>query len=392
MKRRLAADSGFTIFELLIATTIMLAVVAALFTVLNPAEGTFQAQPEVSDMQQRMRIGVDSLKKGLMIAGAGIYSGPAVGALDNFFAPVMPFRAGLVGSDPPGTYRTDAITILGVPQTCAQTTISQSMPRTSNEIKVNAEPGCPPNDDLCCFKEGMQVVIFDNTGAWNTFTITNVQEPALHLQRHGPDFQKDYDEGAIIGEILTYTYYLKTDDAAETYQLMYYDGYQTDAPLVDNVVGLTFEYYGDPQPPVIRRPGVTPPQPTYGPAPPALGQSGGTGYPDGENCTFLVDGGQYVPRLADLSPGNTGLVKLTQAMLTDGPFCPGPGLQGRFDADLLRIRRIEVTLRVQAGLKMLRGPTGTLFAKGGYARGGEMYVPDQEVRFSVTPPNLNLGR
>jgi hypothetical protein len=394
MRRRLAGEAGFTILELLIASAIMMAAVAALFTVLSPAEGTFQAQPEVSDMQQRMRVAVDSLTKGLNIAGAGIYSGPAVGALDNFFAPVMPFRIGASGSDPVGTFRTDAITVLGVPETCAQTTISQSMPRTSNEIKVNAEPGCPPNDSLCCFEEGMQVIIFDHTGAWNTFVITNVQEPALHLQRHGPDFQKDYDEGAIIGQVMTFTYYLKSDDASETYQLMYYDGFQTDLPLVDNVVGLRFDYLGEPRAPVVLKPVSDPvgPWTSYGPKPPPLGVSGGMGWPDGENCLFQVSGGQQVSRLPELTAGATGLVPLTQAMLTDGPWCPGPDTQARFDADLLRIRQIRVTLRVQAGLKMLRGPTGPLFTKGGWARGGEMYVPDQELHFDITPRNLNLGR
>jgi len=35
-------------------------VTAGVFTVLNPAQGTFQSQPEVSDMQQRVRVAVDT--------------------------------------------------------------------------------------------------------------------------------------------------------------------------------------------------------------------------------------------------------------------------------------------------------------------------------------------
>ena len=34
------------------------------------------------------------------------------------------------------------------------------------------------------------------------------------------------------------------------YQLMHYDGADNDVPIVDNVVGLEFEYFGDPQPPM----------------------------------------------------------------------------------------------------------------------------------------------
>jgi prepilin-type N-terminal cleavage/methylation domain-containing protein len=392
--RRGAAERGFTLIELLVSMGIMLAVLASIFSILNPAQGTYQAQPEVSDMQQRLRVGVDSLNRDLLMAGAGTYSGSAVGALLNYFAPIMPYRMGAVDPDPPGTFKSDTITFLYVPETTAQTTISQSMPHTSNEIKVNEEPGCPEGDSLCGFEIGMQVLIFDGTGAWNTFVITNVQEPALHIQRHGPDFNKDYDTGAYIAQVSTHTYYLKSDDQTETYQLMHYDGDQTDAPVVDNVVGLEFEYYGDPQPPRLRKPVTDPvgPWTTYGPKPPPLGVSAGLGWADGENCVFTVSAGQQEPRLADLAPGSTGLVKLTPDMLTDGPWCPGPAVDGRFDADLLRIRQVRVTLRVQAGLKTLRGAQGPLFARGGSSRSGLLFVPDQEVRFDVAPRNLNLGR
>jgi hypothetical protein len=104
--------------------------------------------------------------------------------------------------------------------------------------------------------------------------------------------------------------------------------------------------------------------------------------------------GLPVPRLANLSAAAnpTALVKLTAAQLTDGPWCPDAQATNRWDADLLRIRKVAVTLRVQAALESLRGPAGTLFAHAGTSRGGTKYAPDQEVRFQVTPRNLNLGR
>jgi hypothetical protein len=64
----------------------------------------------------------------------------------------------------------------------------------------------------------------------------------------------------------------------------------------------------------------------------------------------------------------------------------------RWDADLLRIRKVAVTIRVQAAVAALRGPASTLFTHGGTSRGGNKWAPDQEVRFQVTPRNLNLGR
>jgi hypothetical protein len=47
---------------------------------------------------------------------------------------------------------------------------------------------------------------------------------------------------------------------------------------------------------------------------------------------------------------------------------------------------------VQVANAMLRGPAGTLFRRAGTSRGGERYVPDQEIRFDVAPRNMNLGR
>jgi hypothetical protein len=85
-------------------------------------------------------------------------------------------------------------------------------------------------------------------------------------------------------------------------------------------------------------------------------------------------------------------VSLGAEMLTDGPWCPDASAANRFDADLLRVRRIRVTLRVESAVASLRGPAGVLFRRGGTSRAAERLVPDQEIRFDVTPRNLNLGR
>jgi hypothetical protein len=86
------------------------------------------------------------------------------------------------------------------------------------------------------------------------------------------------------------------------------------------------------------------------------------------------------------------LVKLAAAQLTDGPFCPNNTDGNRWDADLLRIRKVGVTLRVQSAVAALRGPAGALFTRGGTSRGGNKWVPDQELHFDLSPRNLNLGR
>jgi hypothetical protein len=184
------------------------------------------------------------------------------------------------------------------------------------------------------------------------------------------------------------TYSLKTDVASQTFQLMHADGSAgADVPVVDHVVGLAFDYHGEPRPP-----GLTAGVASYGPSPPPRGVQT-TGYPAGESCSFQIDpasGGQ-VPRLPALAAG-AALVPLTPAQFADGPWCPDATNASRWDADLLRIRTIGVTVRVQAALAALRGPAGALFANAGSSRAASRWAPDQEIRFQVSPRNMNLGR
>jgi hypothetical protein len=224
-----------TIAELLVSAAITLGLMASIFGLTNPAQGMFEAQPELSDMQQRLRIGVDALARDLLMAGV----------------PVRPYRVGERNSDPDLgiLYRHDTITLVSVP----------------------------------------------------------------------------WDDAAITSQ----TYYLRSDIATNSFQLMHYDGAETDLPVVDHVVKLEFEYFG-----------------------------------------------------ADR-------MRLDPATLQDGPWSPDDADVNRFDADLLDIRRVRVTLRVQAARAALRGPAGMLFMHGGTAASSERYLPDREIRFDVSPRNLN---
>jgi hypothetical protein len=394
---RVAREDGFSLVEMLISTGIMVVVTGAIFGMLDPATGAFNTQPEVSDLQQRLRVGVDTLQKDLVMAGAGTYAGESAGSLYNYFAPVMPYRGMGTDADPEKGvyYRPDAISIIYIPPTPSQTTISNSMPPNSSEIKVQPQPNCPSKkEQLCGFEPGMRVLIFNADGAWEPFTVTHVQDAAAHLQHRGQPFNNEYATGSFVTQVRTASYFLKTDEVTETYQLMFYDGYDAELPVVDNVVGLKFDYWGDPNPPeLIPNKSLTGPGPwtTYGPKPPALGVQGGTTWPVGENCLFTIQDGRHVPRLPLLEGGGIGQVALDAKMLQDGPWCPDADSVERFDADLLRIRRIRVTLRVQVAQEQLRGPSALLFKYPGNASPTK-WVPDQEIRFDVAPRNMNLGR
>ena len=180
MTCRITRENGFTLIELLVSTAITITVTAAVFTVLNPSAGIFQTQPEVADLQQRLRVGVDALHHDLVMAGAGAYAGSQSGTLIGFFAPIQPNLMGFLPShnDPPGTFRSDAITLFHVPETAVQTTLSRAFPDISAELEVNSVPGCPPGN-LCGLEEGMRVLLFDEIGSFDPLTITRVQDAAL---------------------------------------------------------------------------------------------------------------------------------------------------------------------------------------------------------------------
>lgn len=390
-------ERGFSLLELILAVGVMLAVTASVFALLVPAQGSFMEAPEVADMQQRLRVVADTLQRDLVMAGNGPSWGQSAGPLNAFLAPVLPSMRGAASAAPWAAFQADAITLIYVPPTMAQTTTDQEMPRRSGELTVRTDAGCPEGDPLCGFTTGMTALVFSDNGSFDTFSVTSAQGSVLGLQHEGEDDSgSPYPGGTKIVQAVIRAYYVKADETARTYQLVRSDGPTSpDQPVVDNVVGLLFEYYGEPQASVLISPVGEPigPWTTYGPKPPALGRQTSE-YPAGENCLFRTDAtsGSQVPRLDDLGGGRPTLVKLTEAQLTDGPWCPDGASANRFDADLLRIRKIGVTIRVQSAVTALRGPAGALFAHGGTSSGGGRFVPDQEVRFHVSPRNVNLGR
>jgi hypothetical protein len=109
----------------------------------------------------------------------------------------------------------------------------------------------------------------------------------------------------------------------------------------------------------------------------------------GENCTFANVAGQYVPRVQTLGPPGIGPVG--QALLVDGPWCPDDVHAFRFDADLLRIRRVRVHVRLQAA-RPFRGPAGLWFVNGGPAGDPWRSVPDESVTLEIAPRNINVAR
>lgn len=466
-KGQRAAESGYTIIELLVSMGIMMAVTGGIFSLMNPATGTFSLQPEVEDVQQRMRVGSDRIQSDLQKGGAGIYAagmfkywGAALtnggmntagaGSLKFFMPAVFPRRINVDRTlqDASTVVRSDMISIVGVPPSRTQAMIwfGSGMLTTSDNFTVAYGSGCPLNDPICGIKQNERMMIYDDNANWDLFTVAGVPtdngQPNNYMRTgtvgHTPaQTTWPYFQQSLMTEVRVNTYYLDSVN----HKLMHSDGFSptgADDVVLDDVVSLKFDYFGEAAPPQLNL------EPTiygwfpvangnnkvttwtsYGPVPPQHGQTGWGCFllnvvpgpncqqnvptpfywPAGTNCVFELDAqNRHVPRthLVDgispdpsggmvTLPGGGDMVPLNPAKFNDGPWCPDPNSANRYDADLLRIRKVRVTMRVQAGLASLRGPQGPLFRIGGTAV-APRWVPDQEIVFDVTPRNLNFGR
>ena len=346
-------DSGFSLIELAMSLTLTLIVMSAAVAIVTPSTASGRVEPEAVDVQQRARVGLDALVRDLNLAGAGVHLGPAVGGLRRFFPPIVPRRMGLMGADAFSVARADAITIAYVADGITQTWLSSPLPPAPADLVLVPAPNCISLGPLCGLVPGASLVVFDTEGHFDFYTLTSALTTGGRVrswQLAHPSFS--YAAGAIVVEAVMQTYYFDRVNR----QLRHFDGYLTDIPVVDNVVDLNFEYFGEPLPPASPRPPAGTP-----------------------NCLYDATGGPQ-PGLALLPPQGASLAALPLGLLSDGPWC-GAG-ETRFDADVLRIRRVRVTMR---------GRTADFVIAGNGLNAGRV-VPDYTMRADVSPRNVGGER
>jgi prepilin-type N-terminal cleavage/methylation domain-containing protein len=355
-------EAGFSLIEMLVAAAILASAFVILFQFAATGQRVARAQPDAADMRQRLRVAADIIQRDLLMAGAGLVHGDAAGPIVNYVPAVLPMRTGAKKADPDLSFFDDRVSILYVAEGAAAAPLSADMPGVASDVPIDASAlGCP-GAGLCGFEDGTRSLIVSTSGLGLGFDLFSVAGTSAGLA-HGapdPDLSRAYPAaGTRVVPVRQRVYYL---DAAAR-RLMMYDGYQTDVPLADNIVALKFEYFVDPWASSVPRP------------------------PDGEGNCLYAAASPPAPLLADL--GGPTLAPAGATLLTDGPVCGLPPHQ--FDGDVLRIRRIRVTIRAQVADRALRGSGGD-FVTPGVSPGGTSSVPDIEVTFDVTPRNLQATR
>ena len=107
--------------EVLVAAAIFLLLTAAVATVTGRAQATFRVQPELADMQQRLRVAAALIRRDGLMAGAGPATSALPGPLVLRFPPIAPYRRGLSDDGARGVfYRPDTLSHMYVPATRAE--------------------------------------------------------------------------------------------------------------------------------------------------------------------------------------------------------------------------------------------------------------------------------
>ena len=331
------SSRGFTFVELLVTLALGSIVVSAVAVLMMNTERLARTQSADVDAQQRARVLAQALSRDLRLTGAGVDRGPMTGPLSRSFSPVLPRRVGRIRPDAVDVARSDAITLIHVPDTMVQTVLATTDSPASGWIELSR---CAGAALACPVTKGATLAVFEPPGRLDLVGVLATGGSPTQVRLLGSS-AGSFDAGATVAEVVIRGYYF---DAAQG-QLRLYDGDGSDQPGVDGVAGLSFEYFGTSDPP-------------RWPQPP-LGQA---------NCLYDQTGAWLAG--ATLAASDAALARLPLAIFQDGPWCGAGGTA--FDADLLRIRRIRV-------VAMLR------------ASGAGDPRPDFRVTFDITPKNLGMS-
>ena len=298
---------GYMLLELVIGAALTCAVSAVLFQFAIAAQAAVAIQGQAADQQQRLRVAAEALRHALLMAGAGPSRGEGRGPLIRVFPPVMPARLGVMNPDPELTARDDRISIVHLPEARAQTALRSAMAAPSSPLAIDGDaPGCMPTT-ACDFAAGDRALIYDPAAEGGAHEFFTVAAVDPARALLTPSAPLNRSYAAGARVALAIIRTYYLDAAGK--RLMVYDGDRSDMPLVDRVVAMHVAYVAE-----------------------------------------------------------TPLGPLSTAQLADGPFMGES--PNRFDADLLRIRRVRITLRLQS-----ESPSRA--------------AGDLEATIDVAPPNMD---
>jgi Tfp pilus assembly protein PilW len=230
---------GHTLVEAIVALGLMALVMSGVIALVFHTSRLARTHPDRFEAHQRARVALDLLTRDLRTAGAGVYLGPATGPLAYSIPAIWPRHVGR-GGDAPTTARADALTIVTVPDTLAQTRSQSALGPSSLTLIVDPAAHCTPSRPACGFGTGTTISVFDASGRVGLWSVDRVTSQTLTLDALSTS-DDVVSAGAVVTEVLVRGY---RHDAV-TNQLRYFDGDATDQPVIDGVTALVFQYFDE---------------------------------------------------------------------------------------------------------------------------------------------------
>lgn len=352
MRAQLADDSGYTLIELIVAAALLVALSALTCSILIDARTAIDISGERADLHQRARVGAEAIASAIRDAGAGPVRGIATGPLVRWLPPLWPGRAN-------HTDVTRALTIIRALPQVAPAILRFDVPSDPTGLDFDHGGACTLP---CGFFDRMTIVLLDRLGNFDLFVLLQTDGASASVRRLPGGTGAAYASGTAVLPAELRTVYWNRDGR----ELRTDGGDRSDFPVVNDIVDMSFQYFGDPLPP-------TEPQPPAGI----------------ENCLYDSAGVPWPGRQVLERAGGT-LAVLDPAAFEDGPWC-GAGPEP-FDADLLRIRSVRVTVRLQVGNALYRGGDVRWFRNPGLATDSARMVRDFVIHTSIAPRNLGGWR
>ena len=231
------------LIEIVLSAAIILTLLGAVFSLLDPAQSAVPAQPQAAEMQQRARAAFADLQHDLLIAGSGRGPGSRT-ALSWLRAPILP---GGMGGFPFGAPPADdtGITIFYTPPGDSGAQLLSELPTGAREVLVSVGPGpgCsrPPR---CGVDTPGSALVYDRRGRSELFRVTRASGSTVVMRRLAPGAGDFFPPGAPIVPVTVRGYFLDRRRG----QLRRHSGTAFTLPFLDGVVDFSVRYFGGPLP------------------------------------------------------------------------------------------------------------------------------------------------
>lgn len=375
---------GSTLVELLVALALGSLGLSALALLSAGVLGTFDADPAAAEQQQRARSAIGVLVDDLGRAATGFVE--SVDAAPGWGTPGALPDAVRIGAWAAAA-RPGVLTVIAGARSEAHARLAAPAAAGQSTLVLARPAYCALASPTCRFAPGDDLMVTDAFGRFELAVVRAVSPP-LVVDLAAP-LAASWRAGGVASVVIPHSYALRADPATGLFQLVRALGAGPANPVIDFVTRFDVQWALDgAAPSPLLAPDGTVEGVTAGGVPPPPGEVGDPWWPAGETCLFARDAtGALVSRLAPLG---AGAVPVPLPSLADGPWCPSPSAPTRWDADLVRVADIRLSLSVAVASAHLRLPMTPPLA--GSSRRAARLVPDLTMAAAVRPGRRAGGR